>query len=151
MHDVWPSPGLVHDIYIYMFGFSCPLTEFCLVQNSHYVQVLRSPIMAALLHGTPGAGVSKTLRCDARNGIIELSHRAARHLYSAGRPSRWHRSHILVKQKLFSLSVTPAEALRENVEKQSHGLCATAKHLTIVSKLAYVITYFDLYRRHFTS
>ena len=29
---VWPSPGLVH--YIYTFGISCLLTEFCHVQNS---------------------------------------------------------------------------------------------------------------------
>jgi len=27
LHDVWPSPGLVH--YIYIFGGCCPLTEFC--------------------------------------------------------------------------------------------------------------------------
>jgi len=45
LHDVWPSPGLVHCIYI--FGALC-------------VQVLRSPVLAALLHGTPAAGVSQT-------------------------------------------------------------------------------------------
>jgi len=44
LHDVWPSPGLVH--YIYIFGGSCPLTEFCPVQYSLYVQVLRSPVLA---------------------------------------------------------------------------------------------------------
>jgi len=38
LNDVWPSPGLVHSIYI--FGGSCPLTEFCQVQNSLCVQVL---------------------------------------------------------------------------------------------------------------
>ena len=27
LHDVWPSPGLVH--YIYIFRGCCPLTEFC--------------------------------------------------------------------------------------------------------------------------
>ena len=32
LHDVWPSPGLVH--YIDNFGISCLLTEFCQVQNS---------------------------------------------------------------------------------------------------------------------
>ena len=37
LHDLWPSPGLVH--YLFIFG-SCP------------VQVLRSPILTALLHGT---------------------------------------------------------------------------------------------------
>jgi len=51
LHDVWLSPGLVH--YIYIFGGSCPVTEFCQeVQNSLCVHVLRSPILAALLHGT---------------------------------------------------------------------------------------------------
>ena len=60
LHDVWPSPGLVHYIIRYIFGRSCPLTEFCPVQNSLYVEVLRSFILAALLHGTPAAGVSQT-------------------------------------------------------------------------------------------
>jgi len=31
-YDVWPSPGLVH--YIYIIGDVCPLTEFCQVQSS---------------------------------------------------------------------------------------------------------------------
>jgi len=62
LHDVWPSPELVH--YIYTFGGSCPLTEFCHVQNSLCVQVLRYHILAvaALLHGTRAVGVSQTLR-----------------------------------------------------------------------------------------
>jgi len=53
------SPVLVH--YIYIFRGLLPLTEFCLVQNSLYVQVLRSPILATLLHGTPVVGISQTL------------------------------------------------------------------------------------------
>ena len=57
LHDVWPSPGLLH--YIYIFGGSCTLTEFRHVQH---VQVLRSPILVALLQGSPAAGVSQTLR-----------------------------------------------------------------------------------------
>ena len=61
-------PGIL-DIF---FGGSCPVTEFCPVQNSLYVQVLRSPILAALLHATPAAGVSQTLRRGTRNGITEL-------------------------------------------------------------------------------
>jgi len=44
---------------IYIFGGSCPLTEYCHVQNSLCVQVLPS-ILAALLRGTPAAGVSQT-------------------------------------------------------------------------------------------
>jgi len=42
------------------------------VQNSLHVQVLRSTILAALLHGTPAAGVSQTLRRGTSNGITEL-------------------------------------------------------------------------------
>jgi len=36
LHNVWPSPGLLH--YIYIFGVYCPLTEFCQVQNSLCIQ-----------------------------------------------------------------------------------------------------------------
>ena len=95
LHDVWPSAGLVY--YIYTFGGSCPLTEFCQVQNSFCVQVLRSPVLAALLHCTE----AKTLRHGTRNGIMELSlliiFNRGRHLYSeGGRPSRWEWAHILV-------------------------------------------------------
>ena len=54
LHDLWSSPWLVHHIYI--FGGSCPLAEFCHVQNSLCVQILRSPIVAALPHGTPAVG-----------------------------------------------------------------------------------------------
>jgi len=51
LHGVWPSPGLVHHIYI--FEASCPVTEFCQVQNSLCIlQVLRCRILVALLHGT---------------------------------------------------------------------------------------------------
>jgi len=58
LHNVWLSPGLIH--HIYTFGGSCSLTEFCRVQNFLYVKVLRSPILAALLHSSPAAGVSQT-------------------------------------------------------------------------------------------
>jgi len=63
LHDALPSPGLVH--YICIFGGSCPLTEFCQVQNSLCVQILCSPILAALLHGTRAVGNSQTLRRSA--------------------------------------------------------------------------------------
>jgi len=76
-------------LYIH-FENSWPLLEFCHVQNSLFVQVLRSPILAALMRGTPAAGVSQTLRHGTRNGTSQR-----RHLYSAGRPSRWASAHIL--------------------------------------------------------
>ena len=59
-------------LYIHFRGLS-PLTEFYPVQNSLYVQVLSSPILAALLYGTAAAGVSETLRRGTRNAITELS------------------------------------------------------------------------------
>jgi len=74
LQDVWPSPGLVH--YIYIFWGSCPLTGFCQLQNSLCVQVLRSLILTALLHGIRAAAVSQTLWRGTRNGIRELSQTA---------------------------------------------------------------------------
>jgi len=61
-------------LYIHFWGL-LPLTEFCLVQNSLCVQVLRSIILAVLLHGTPATGVSQTLLRGTRNGITEHSQR----------------------------------------------------------------------------
>jgi len=51
---------LTHSVH---FWGSCQLTEFCQVQNSLCVQVLRYPILAALLHGSRAVGVKQTLRC----------------------------------------------------------------------------------------
>jgi len=62
-------------LYIHCRGL-LPLTEFCPVQNSLYVQVLRSRILAVLLHGTSAGGVSHTSRRGTCNGITELSQRA---------------------------------------------------------------------------
>ena len=69
---------------MYIFGVLSPLTEFCQMQNSLCVQVLRSPILAALLHGTRAVRVSQTAAFSR-----------GRYLYSAGRPSRCASAHIL--------------------------------------------------------
>jgi len=74
LHDVWLSSVLVYCIYV--LEGSCPLTEFCQLQNSLCVQLLRSPVLALLLHGTRIVGISQSLRCGTRNGITELSQRA---------------------------------------------------------------------------
>ena len=67
---------------LYIFEGSCPRTEFCQVQNSLCIQVLRAPILAALLHGTRAVGVSQTLRRGiftwqgghpVRHSAVELS------------------------------------------------------------------------------
>jgi len=65
---------------------SCPLTEFCQVQNSLCVQVLRSPVFAALLHGTRPVGVSQTSQRGTRKAV-DNGMPFFPHLYSAGRPS----------------------------------------------------------------
>jgi len=84
LHDVWPSPARLH--YVYIFGGCCPVTEFCQVQNSLCVlQVLRSPIgSVAARHSSSGREPK----------FAALSR--GRHVYSAGRPSRWALAHILV-------------------------------------------------------
>jgi len=46
-----------------------PPTDYCQVQNSLCIQVLHSPILAALLHGSRAVGVSQTLGHSAQ-GII---------------------------------------------------------------------------------
>jgi len=62
-------------LYIHFWGL-LPLREICQVQNLLYVQVLCSPLLAALVHGTQVVGVSQTLRRCTRNGITELSQTA---------------------------------------------------------------------------
>jgi len=88
--DVWPSPGMLHSIYI--FGACCPLTEFCQLKNSLCVQVLRSSILAALVHGTRAVGVIQTLRVvegmELRNfGSSTFSTEGT--TYIPRGPSRW--------------------------------------------------------------
>jgi len=60
LHDVSLSFGLVY--YVYILRSSCPLMEFFQLHNSLCAQVLCSPILAALLHGT--RAVAKV--CDVR-------------------------------------------------------------------------------------
>ena len=84
----WAGTLCVH------FRGSCPLTEFCPVQNSLYVQVFHCHILATLVHGTPAVGISKTVRMV--QGMEVRNFHRRRHRYSAGRPSRWALAHILV-------------------------------------------------------
>ena len=86
LHDVWPSTGLVDYIYI----FRGLLPRYGILPSARLtlrprLAVLRSPILAALLHGTRVVGVSQT---------VALSR--GRHLYSPGRPSGRALAHILL-------------------------------------------------------
>jgi len=75
-------------LYIHFQGLLPQNFAWCkirVVQNLLYIPVLCSSILAALLPGTPVVGISQTAAL-----------RRGRHLYSAGRPSRWPLAHILV-------------------------------------------------------
>jgi len=70
-----------------------PLTEFCHVQHSLCIQVLRYPILPALLYGSREEGISQTLRRSAegatyiRQGGHHVGHR-----------STFYFLHILISQ-----------------------------------------------------
>ena len=59
LHDVWPYPALLH--YIYILGALAPWQNFACCKI-HFPSKSCSLILAPLLHGTPAAGVSQTLR-----------------------------------------------------------------------------------------
>jgi len=76
LHNVRPSPALVGILYMHFWG-SCLLTEFCQLQSSLCVQLLRFPKFVALLHGTRALALAKVCRMvQGSNGITELSQRA---------------------------------------------------------------------------
>jgi len=67
--------SLAGTLYIHLRGL-LPLDGILPGATSLCVQVLRSPLLAALLHGSQPVGVSQTLRHGSRNGITELSQTA---------------------------------------------------------------------------
>jgi len=91
LHDVWPSPGLVR--YIYTFGGSCPLTEFCPVQNRCKIHFTSKSCV--LVYWQRYCTTLQTTNFFRVVQATELRNfRRGRHLYSAGRPSRWASAHI---------------------------------------------------------
>jgi len=124
LHDVWSSSGLVHNIYIFLS--SCPLTEFCHMQNSPRVQLLAFSYWQCY-YSTPAEGVSQTLW----HGKMKLRNfRTWRHLYSAGRPSRWASAHIfgLMSQRSSAYDL-PGLSCRPLCKYQSDtsGMCSENK------------------------
>ena len=95
LHDAWPSPALVH--YIYIFGGSCSLTEFCQLQYSLCVQVLRSLYWqryCTALEQRPSATLCVLAWYKEWNyGIFAEEATYIR----AGRSSRWASAHIVVQ------------------------------------------------------
>ena len=72
LHNVWPSPGLVHCMYI--FGGSCPVTEFCWVQKF----ILRLSLALSYI----GSVIARHSSSVRQPNFAALS--SWRHLYSAG-------------------------------------------------------------------
>ena len=73
LNYVWPSPGLVHYIYIWGEGLLppngiLPGAKFTV----HPSLKLRSLLLAALLHGTRAVCVSQTLRRSAEGATYTL-------------------------------------------------------------------------------
>jgi len=87
LRNIWPSPWLVHCVYI--LGGSLPLVEFC---NLQFAYSLR-PSLAFCYIGSVTARQSSSGRHRVRQ---TAAFDRGRHLYSAGRPSRWSSAHILV-------------------------------------------------------
>ena len=83
---------------IYTFsGALAPLTEFCHVQNSLCIQVLRSSILAASLRAVLGTEQRTSAKlCGVVQGMELGNFRRGRHLYSPGRPPRLASADILV-------------------------------------------------------
>jgi len=93
-----------YTIYIHIFGVSCPLTEYCLVHYSLYVQILH---LAFSCTSSITACMALQQRATAKLcGVVqrmELQNFGIwRHVHSAGRPSRWASSHILVMAALWN-------------------------------------------------
>ena len=82
LHNVWPLPGLVDDIYI--CGGCCPVTEFC--------HMLNSLCILHVLHCPNGSFTAWQPSSGREPNFAALS---TDHLYSAGQPSRWALVHIL--------------------------------------------------------
>ena len=89
LHDVWPSPGLVH--YIYIFGPSCPLMEFIARCKIHFAT--KSYVLLYCQHYCT---VLEQLAWAKLCGVELRNCYRGRYLYSVGQPSRWESAHILV-------------------------------------------------------
>ena len=138
-----------YTIYGYIFGCCCSLTEFCLVENSLCIQVLHSPILAALLHGTRAAGSPKL--CGVVQGMELWNFRRGRHLYSAGRPSCWAAAHILVFkgycEELAECGVTEKnKALKAGQRQKTDCVCVYSVSFVNISYTNVCLLYEYIYK-----
>jgi len=98
LHDLWSSPELVYTICT-LFGAFAPWLNFstCKIHfaSKSCVLVYWQRYCAALQQR------SSAKLCGVLQGMELRNFRRQRHLYSAGRPSRWASAHILVSSFFF--------------------------------------------------
>jgi len=93
LHDVWPSPGLVHCIYI-----------LGLLPRNGFLPGVKFTLRPSLALSYIGSVTARHSSSGCQPNFAALSRR--RNLYSAGRPSRWALAHILV---FIAIGRLPAE------------------------------------------
>ena len=108
---------------IHIFGGSCPITEFCQVQNSLCVQVLHSPIFqryCMALHQRASAKL-----CGVVQGMELRNFHRWRHLFGWA-PSWWASAHVLVLLRITAVGhwmSTTWCGLSANLECMSEMCC----------------------------
>jgi len=92
LHDVWPSPGLVH----YIWGRGGVLAPNGILPCAKFT--LRPSLAFSYIDSVSARHLSsgRQPNCGVVQGIELRNFRRRRHLYSAGWPSRWASAHCLV-------------------------------------------------------
>jgi len=100
-----------------MVNFGLLAAEICWWGTPPHFNGFRVLGLAALLHGTLVVGVSQTAALNRR-----------RHLYSAGRPSRWAMAHILISLRYCTITCV-AIATTDSMQ------CCLFLHMTDIDEI----------------
>jgi len=66
LQDLWSSPGLLHDIFFFGGGLLPPDGILARAKFTLRPSLAFSYIGSVILHDTPAAGLSQTLRCGTK-------------------------------------------------------------------------------------
>jgi len=91
LHGVWPSPGLVHYIYIFR-----ALDTYGNFASCHFAS-MSGVLLYWQCYCTALEQRQSAKLCGMVQGMELQNFCRGRHLYSAGRPSHWALAHILVE------------------------------------------------------
>ena len=102
LHDVWPCPGLLH-----VYTFSGTLAPDRILPGQNYIYFTSKSCIILYWHRYCSALQQRASAklCGVVQGMELQNFRRGRHLYSAGRPSRWASAHILVEVFFIRLSL----------------------------------------------